>query len=325
MPSLRVIEPGLFTTVQDLGRTGHSAIGVPPSGAFDALSLIAGNRLLNNPDHAAALECTLLGPTVTLDRDAWVCLTGAPCPNARIAASDFGRPLPWCEPTRIHAGELMRFGGLSDGARSYLCVSGGLDVPLVLNSRSTLATAGFGGHHGRPLRKDDTIPLTTADHRPRSPSNNLHNFLRSQLGRRTLRIVPSLHAERFPADALDRLTSAEFSVGDQSNRVGLRLNGPAIPPPDLAGSFDSEPTVTGGVQIPGDGQPIILGVDRPTTGGYPLLACVIRADLPATAMLRPRGRVRFEPVTLEEARRLSTDQRRTLDTLLAPCDDGADA
>ncbi len=324
MPSLRVIEPGMFTTVQDFGRPGQGAIGVPPSGAFDALSLIAANRLLNNPDDAAALECTLLGPSITFDRDAWVCLTGASCPNARIAGTDAERSLPWCEPTRVLAGELIKIAGLSESARAYLCVSGGIDVPIILGSRSTLTGAGFGGHHGRALRKDDAIPLSSSDRRARSLSNDLKTFLHTQLRRRTLRVIPSLHTDRFPPDALDRFTSAEYTVGDQSNRVGLRLNGPAVPLPGHAGSFDSEPTVTGGVQIPGDARPIILGVDRPTTGGYPLLACVIRADIPALGMLRPRDRVRFEPVTLDEARRLSSEQHRTLDTLLPPCEDAPD-
>lgn len=325
--TLRVIEQGMMTTVQDLGRPGFGPIGVPPSGAADTLSLTIGNRLLGNPDRAAALECTLLAPSFTLDHDAWVCLTGATCPTARVAGTGGERPLPWCEPARVRAGEQIKLGGISNGARAYVCVSNGIGVPLVLGSRSTLASACLGGHGGRHLQKGDEIPVFASTHTPRSVRGDLHAMLRDHLNRRTIRVVPSLHADRFPSDAIERLASARYSVSEQSNRVGVRLKGPAVPIPDGSGSLASEPTVTGGIQIPGDAQPIVLGVDRPTTGGYPLLACVIRADLPALAMLRPRESVRFEVCTIDDARSLEADQRATLDRLLPPCEaceDGPD-
>lgn len=325
MPQLRVIKPGMFTTVQDLGRMGHSAIGVPPSGAADPLSLTIGNRLLGNPDCAAALECTLLGPSVTVDRDVWVCLTGADCSTAHISGGDDERKLPCCDPVLARAGEQIKIGSTMNGARAYLCLSGGIDVPLVLGSRSTLAGASLGGHAGRPLRKGDAVPLTDLMDEPQPPPSELHRWLGSHLHRRTLRVVPSLHTDCFPAGALEGVASIQYTVGDQSNRVGLRLDGDAIPLPDDAGSLESEPTVTGGIQIAGDARPIILGVDRPTTGGYPLLACVIEADLPAVAMLRPRETVRFEIVSINAARELRAEQRRSLDRLLPACEDGPNA
>ncbi|MCB1282240.1 MAG: allophanate hydrolase, partial [Salinibacterium sp.] len=159
MTTLRVIEPGMFTTVQDLGRGGVAAVGVPPSGVADAVSLTVGNRLLGNADGAAALECTLTGPSLTFDGEAVVCLTGAECPNARIAGTKGERPLGWCEPTPVGAGELIKIGAMEGRARAYLCVGGGIGVPIVLGSRSTLVGASLGGHHGRPLRKGDTVSL----------------------------------------------------------------------------------------------------------------------------------------------------------------------
>lgn len=318
MSSLRVIKPGMFTTVQDLGRFGSCAIGVPPSGAADPLSLIIGNRLLDNEDNAAALEATLVGPSVTLERSAWICLTGADCPDACIMNGGVRRPLTAGVPTHIDAGEQVSVGAMTELARAYLCISGGVDVPQVLRSRSTFAPAALGGLHGRALRAGDTLPLTGISRAARTVPDHVLSWLREQIARRRLRVVPSLHTDRFPAGALDRLASTLFTVQTQSDRIGIRLAGHRVPLPDHSGLFDSEPTVTGGIQITGDAQPIILGVDRPTTGGYPLLACVIAADLPAAAMLRPRDGVRFEPTSMEAARRLAAEQRETLDTLLPP-------
>ncbi len=318
MRTLRVADPGMFTTVQDLGRAGHAASGVPPSGAADPLSLTIGNRLLANPDNAAALECTLTGPSLTLETDAWVCLTGSVCPEARVTGAAGVRALPWCEPTHVRAGEQITIGALRDGARAYVCFSGGLGSPPVLGSRSTLVGLPAGERDGRALRSNDELPLIDDGCHPRARPGELHDWLRTHLLRRTLRIVHSLDTDRFPPGAVRQLASASFTVGEQSNRTGIRLRGPAIPLPEDAALFESEPTVTGGVQISADAQPIILGPDRPTTGGYPLLACVIRTDQTALAMLRPRDTLRFEIVSLEAARQLATEQRRTLDTLLPP-------
>lgn len=325
MGMLRVNEPGVLTTVQDLGRSGYGAMGVPASGAFDGVSLRIGNRLLGNPDHAAALECAMLGPGVTFDCDMWVCLTGAVCPNARIVGDEGERGLPWCEPVRVRAGERVEVGGMRDGAYAYLCVFGGIVAPIVLGSRSTLVGAGFGGHEGRALREGDRVVLGASTHEPASVPDGLHGWLRESLDRRTLRVVASLHAERFPEGAMARFEASVYTVGAHSNRVGIRLEGSALPLPEGAGSFESEPTVTGGVQVSGDGQPIVLGVDRPTTGGYPLLACVIRADLGALAMLRPKDSVRFEVVSFETARELAAAQRSELDGFLPACAEGGGA
>jgi biotin-dependent carboxylase-like uncharacterized protein len=318
MNRLRVVEPGLMTTPQDLGRPGYAAMGVPPSGAADTLSLRIGNRLLGNPDHAAALECTILGPSVTLDRDTFICLTGAPCPDARVAGTSGPRQIAWAEPTRVAPGELIKLGRTEGGARAYLCIAGGLDGPKVLGSRSTLPNASLGGSEGRALREGDTIPVGSGGLPPEAHPGCLPEFIHKTHRRAAIRVIPSLHTERFPRGAFEQLCSGAFTVSERSNRIGVRLEGPALPLPDKAGSFESEPTVTGGIQIPGDAQPIILGVDRPTTGGYPLLACVIRADLPALAMLRPRDTVRFERCTIDDARRIEAEQRRRLDELLPP-------
>ncbi len=316
MAVLRVIDPGLFTTVQDRGRSGYTALGVPPSGAFDATALVIGNRLLGNAETEAALECTLQGPTVTPDRDAWICLTGADAPEACIAGVGGDRRIAWCEPVRVARGERVKIGPLEGAARAYLCISGGLAVPEVLGSRSTYTTGGLGGHHGRALRRDDAVPLGDGVRPPVAVPPELQGWLRAQVDRSTIRIVSSLSADQFPSASAAQFTSGPFRVLEQSSRIGVRLTGPAVALPEAGASLDSEPTVTGGIQIAGDGQPIILGCDRPTTGGYPMFACVIEADLGAVAALRPRDWVRFQWITLADARRLAAEQQSRLDALL---------
>lgn len=303
---MTVHEPGMFTTVQDLGRPGFASQGVPESGAADALSLRVGNRLLGNPDSAAALECTLRGPTVSFSRDTWVCVTGA-----TGAGFDAGVP------TLARAGVPVALGGLERGARAYLCVRGGLDVPLVMGSAATLARAGLGGLQGRALRGGDVIGVgvATGAIADTGVSEAASAWLAGVLVRRTVRVVAGLHADLFPAAARSMLAEHKFTVSDRSDRVGARLSGPVVP--GVAdGVLLSEGTAVGYIQIPGDGQPIVLGVDRPTTGGYPVIACVIATDLPVLGSLRPREPVRFAWVTIDQAWSVWQEQEAMLDQLV---------
>ncbi|TVQ63552.1 MAG: biotin-dependent carboxyltransferase family protein [Phycisphaerales bacterium] len=318
-PTARVLEPGMFTTVQDMGRPGHGSIGVPPSGACDTTSLRVANRLLHNDDGAGALECTLLGPVLRFTRDAVVCLTGAVCPKATVGEGERARPLAACVPHRVLAGERVAIGGLATGARAYLAIDAGFDLPPVLGSVATLASARLGGHRGRALRAGDDLPLAPPSPRPpREPSEPIAPWLTRSLARRTLRVTPALHADLFDNDAMRTLTSEALTVADQSDRVGVRLRGPSLRSTLPTGSLESEGAITGAIQVPHDAPPIILGVDRPTTGGYPVLACVIAADLPILAALRPRDTVRFALVTRRVARELHRAHERELDAHLPP-------
>jgi biotin-dependent carboxylase-like uncharacterized protein len=317
---LRIIEPGMFTTVQDLGRHGSSAIGVPPSGAADPLSLRVGNRLLGNNESAAALEYTLTGPTLQFSHDTTICITGGRCPKAMVGQGPAEREIAWCTPTRIRANETVRIGPIANGARGYLCIAGGINVPQVLGSRSTLATAAFGGFEGRALRPNDELLIapSTSQVAPEQSVGDAAAWLATIIDRRTLRLVPSLHTEDFSSSAQNTLVSSKFTVADQSNRVGLRLEGPPIPAPFTKGQLQSEATTTGSIQVTGDDQLIVLGVDRPTTGGYPIIACVIQADLPILGIARPRDQLSFEMITREQARDLHQQQLRSLDAILPP-------
>lgn len=287
------------STVQDLGRPGRASLGVPLGGAADPLSLRIGNRLLANPEGAAALEMTLSGGVFTFDRDADVVVIGGEAP---VHLGD--APANAALPLRVPAGAFLRIGRIHAGARLYLCVRGGLDVPPVLGSASTLLAAGFGGHDGRALRAGDALDVgpPSSD----APRAALPESWRAELldarERRTLRALPGAHAPAFRG--ADRLLYVdEFVVTPQSDRAGLRLQGPVVPSP-YAGRMISEGMTVGAVQIPENGQPILLMPDGPTTGGYPVAACIAEVDLPTLAQLPPLARVRFERVTLEEARAL---------------------
>lgn len=289
--SIRIDQPGLRASVQDLGRLGHGASGVGPAGAADPLSLRIGNRLIGNSEGDAAIEMTLTGATLRVQRDALVCLTGGHAPEAIVEHDGRARPLAGWTPTPVHAGSRIVIGPVQRGCRVYLCVDGGIATEPVLGSRSAHGPTGIGGV---VLRAGDALPLGTAPRGVRTtrPTRDLIGRIEAQLHRRTLRLAPGAQHEWFDDLAKRELAAFEFRVGDRSDRTGVRFDGPAIPVPEA--SLRSEGVVTGSLQIPTGGRPIALLTDRPATGGYPVIGCIIGADLPALGQLRPREQVRFD-------------------------------
>jgi len=289
MNRLHVLSPGLLTTVQDLGRFGWARYGVSASGAADAPALRAGNLLVGNAEDAAALEMTLSGGTFQFEAVATIALTG----------SDFSAGLPLWTALEIPAGGTVRFGPTRAGARAYLAVRGGLAVPRIMGSASVHIATGVGG---RPLRAGDVVPIGDAAlRRPRAAGAPPPWTLAGPL-----RVTAGPQAERFGDD----LYRAPYTVTEESNRMGIRLRGPAIPSPP--GGMLTEGTPLGAVQVPPGGQPIILFVEHQTTGGYPKPANVISADFRRLGQLRPRDRVSFERVTIEQALRLLQQQEQWL-------------
>ena len=289
--SLRIVKPGAYATVQDLGRPGLGARGVPAGGAADRISHALANRIIGNPDGAATIEMTLVGATVLFEERATMGVTGA---------APTGAPLN--RAIDVPAGTTLALGPLTGGARCYLAVAGGVDVPLVLGSRSTHAASGLGGHEGRALRAQDVLKIGAT----RSPAARVADSgaiarLHSLVHRRTLRVVAGPHASSLGRAALDSLLASAFTVSTRSDRVGLRLEGPTLPAAGHAGEMITEPAAPGAIQSPPDGSPIVLGPDAPVTGGYPMIAAVIAADLPTLGQLAPRDTVRFELVSLGEA------------------------
>lgn len=294
--AITVVQPGLFTTVQDRGRRGHRAAGVPLSGAADSVSLRLANLLVGNDEDAAAIECTLLGPTLRFDRETIVALVGAAFPG-----------LPMNQPVRLAAGAEIALGHATLGCRGVLAVSGGIDVPAVLGSRSTLVAAGFGGHAGRPLKAGDRLAVGEALGRSR-PIEALPPLLVTPTRPRVLRVIPGEHA----VVAGDAIWSRPFCASSRSDRMGLRLDGEPLPWSGHDGSMKSVAVFPGTVQLPPDGRPIVLLADAQTIGGYPVLGQVIEADLPLAAQLRPGEEVRLQQTTIEEARGAVRDRDAAL-------------
>jgi len=311
--TLRVAGAGLQTTVQDLGRPGHQRDGVPGGGAMDRSALRIGNALVGNDDGAAGLEATLIGPAITFDEPALVAITGGD-----LEPVIDGHPVPMWRAIRVPTGATLRFGRPKVGCRAYLAIAGGIDVPLIFDSRSTYLRGEFGGYEGRALRAGDVIstldptPLAQCIAAgiqdgaagPGSASWGAGHSLRARYASdASVRLIAGTHADALAAISRTRLFSASFTISSSSDRMGYRLEGVELPlrsPVELL----SEGVAFGTVQLPPDGMPIVLMADRQTTGGYPRIGEVASVDLPLIAQLKPGDRLRFRPIAVDEAQQL---------------------
>ena len=301
---IRVAKPGLFTTVQDLGRYGYAHLGISQGGAADSLSFRIANLLVGNDENAPALEMTLLGASLEFEGAAIVALSGAAC-NGQVG----GRPVPDHEAFEIPAGTTLECGAMMDGARCYLSVQGGFDCPLVLGSASTLFAAGFGGFQGRQLQAGDVLQIRQHEAgRVRSLRAGALDSLRAP---RALRVTRGAQQDWFGAPTFATLFSAAYRVIHRSDRRGLRLEG-AVLRPESDSQLLSEGVTLGAIQVPPDGQPIILFVDQQTTGGYPKIANVIAADQHRVGQLRPGDEVWFAEVSVSQAIAILAEQERRL-------------
>jgi len=290
--SITVLRPGLLTTIQDEGRWGHQHEGVSVSGPMDIVAHRMANALVGNPRSAATLEMTILGPQLRLEQSTVLAVTGAD-----MEPTSDGAALPNYAPVLCRAGSVISCGQRRTGARAYLAFDGGIDVPPVLGSRSTHLLSGLGGMNGAALRAGDRVPLGV----PAGPRHRPVNWTHPGTGGARLRVLPGPQEEYFSPDALDVLQHTRFTISPQSDRMGYRLSA-ARPLNAPAGDMISDVTFAGGIQVPPSGQPILLMADRQTTGGYPQIATVISADLPAAGQLAPGDWVEFEVCTLAQAR-----------------------
>ncbi|MFD7053714.1 biotin-dependent carboxyltransferase family protein [Streptomyces mirabilis] len=279
--ALAVVRAGALTTVQDRGRPGHAHLGVPRSGALDAPAAALANRLVGNPVEAAVLETTLNGCALRPRSVVTVAVTGAPCP-----VTVGGSPAPWGAPVRVPAGALLDIGPARAGVRSYVAVAGGVAVDPVLGSRSTDLLSGLGPP---PLTDGTVLPLGRPDGMHTRVDVVPHPGPPSEL---VLRVTPGPRDDWFTASALRTLATGTYRVSSASNRIGLRTDGPSLERA-VSGELPSEGMVLGAVQVPPDGRPVVFLADHPTTGGYPVIAVVRGADLPAAAQAVPDTPVRF--------------------------------
>ncbi len=284
--SILVERPGLQTTVQAGPRTGLRYLGVPASGAADALALALANRLVGNPPFAAGLEVTFDGPTLVFDTPATVALTGADCELTLNACT-----CPAHEVIRVRTGDRLAIGASRTGVRAYLAIAGGLLVSAVLGSASTYLPAGLGGHRGRALAAGDTLDTVTG---PRTPQDcRTPDAYRPMLTHAwALRVCPGADRESATRDALSALTSTNWTVGRRADRMGLELEGPLLGV-TTGGRMPSAATFPGTLQCPESGVPFLLGIDAQTTGGYPRLLQVNRSDRHLIGQLRPGDRLRL--------------------------------
>jgi antagonist of KipI len=296
---IRVLKPGLLTTVQDLGRHGYTHIGVSPAGAADSVSSRLANLLVGNPEDAAVLECTLVGPVLEFYARGIVAITGSATSKEPTINEAF----------EVSSGSRLEIGSMLTGARAYIAVRGGIDVPLVMNSASTLLPASMGGFHGRALRVGDELSIgNRADHAPRKLLPNVR-FL--QPDPQPLRVTQTTQSDWFSSDVQKQFQSSVFHVTDLCDRSGIRLQGEAIVA-ERQSELITDGISLGAIQVPSNGQPIILFVDQQTTGGYPKIANVITADLKRVGQLRPRDEVRFKFISFERAVDLLRQQEHEL-------------
>jgi biotin-dependent carboxylase-like uncharacterized protein len=308
MSLIEVQAPGLLTTVQDLGRERFGSMGVSASGAADTLALRIGNRLAGNAENAAGLEMTLIGATLTFPERAVVALTGSD-----FAATLDGKCVVMWSSTEVRAGQTLQIGPTRSGARCYLCVRGGIDVKLFLGSASTHLLSSLGGFEGRALRKGDVLKIGTAGGAFRTfRKMSVRTKALTQLApRKNLRVTAGPQSDWFSAEEQDAFYKNMYRVTEESNRMGLRLEGAALAS-SSRGEMISEGVSLGAVQVTAGGLPIILFVEQQTTGGYPKIANVISADFGSLGQLKPRDEIRFERVEVETARELLLEQEKLL-------------
>ena len=319
MSALRVLSAGPLSTLQDGGRTGWQRFGVAVSGAMDEAALAVANTLVGNPWHTGAIEMTLAGGTFSVEGESIrVALAGAD-----MGATLDGAPVATERSFTVAPGARLRFGSARSGARGYLAVSGGFAVRPVFGSVATHLRSGIGGFTGRALADGDLLPLAepavTAGDRM-TPAN----FEAPEHER--VRVVLGPQQDYFTDEAVATLLAAEYEITAQADRMGYRLAGPPL---DHAKGYNliSDAVAAGTIQVPGDRQPILLLADRQTTGGYPKIATVISADLPALGQRRPGDKLRFQAVSLEEAavaRRAYLAWRDGLPNSLVPAGSGLD-
>ncbi|HIR28937.1 MAG TPA: biotin-dependent carboxyltransferase family protein [Candidatus Choladousia intestinigallinarum] len=294
---IKVLIPGAFTTVQDLGRMGYQQSGIPCGGVMDREAYTAANALAGNTAGEAVLEHTLFGGSYLFESDETAVLTGAD-----MKPSLNGRPVPMYHPFSVKAGEILSLGTAVNGCRTYLSLAGGIDVPLVLGSRSTSIKCCLGGFQGRALRAGDQIPVGRSDV-PASELLSRSAACPVYKNHVTVRVIGGPQEDFFTDKGLETFYSSSYTITPESDRMGYRLEGAKI---ESIGGTDiiSDAIVFGSIQIPPSGKPIILLADRQTTGGYAKIAAVFSLDLPPLVQCRCGDTVRFSRISVEQAQEL---------------------
>lgn len=306
--SITVLNGGLLTTIQDLGRTGYQRFGVPTAGAVDARALISANLLLGNDRNAAGLEITLLGPTLRFDDPSVIAITGGD-----LSPTIDGTPVETCRAIPVRAGSVLSFGAVRGGCRAYVAFANGINLPVLMGSRSTYIKAKMGGLSGGKLQRDDVLPVQPCGYIPYIAARRIEKPVWTA-DAVTLRVLMGPEDDAFTDEGIATFLGSEYRLTDQSDRMGCRLDGAKVAHIS-GGDIITDGISMGAVQIPSAGLPIIMLADRQTTGGYTKIANVISADMPLIAQSRPGDAVRFRRVEIEEAQRLCLEECAYFDAM----------
>ncbi len=316
--SIKVLKPGILTTVQDLGRYGYQHLGVPVSGAMDTRSHRLANALAGNSENEATLEITLSGPTLTFSKASCIAISGA-----LLSPSINGKSIPNNRPIVVKPGDTLQFGERKSGVRAYMAVFGGIKTSPILESQSTYIRGGFGGYKGRALKKGDVLEIAS----PLSIENiddldkylwQIQVYLPALLGfqnRSKIRVLKGPNYHLFSQESIKSFFGSPYLIEPQSDRMGYRLSGPKLKLVET-NQLMSEAISFGTVQVPTDGNPIILMADRQTTGGYAKIANVCSADLPSVAQTMPGQSIVFEEISLADAQTLDAQRKESFGRLL---------
>ena len=309
--SFEILDPGLLTTVQDRGRYGYQRYGVPVSGAMDEFALRMANIMAGNDQNAATLEVTVQGPKIEFHTSTWIAVTGAD-----ISLEVDGRPIPMWESVEIEEGSVLSFGDLRDGMRAYVAVRGGINVPLVMGSRSTYLKGRFGGLEGRALKAGDILSTLPAEPDTTLPKRLPRNYTPPVYGGiHRLRVVLGPQDHAFDQTTISKFLTSRYRIHADSDRMGYMLDGPKIEHRESA-DIVSDGNPPGAIQIHGDGVPRILLSDRGTTGGYTKIGTVISVDLSGLAQALPGQSVSFRQVTVEEAQEALREQESVIRSVI---------
>ena len=300
---LAILSPGALASVQDLGRYGYGRYGVAPSGALDTYALRIANLLVGNRQDQACLEAMLLGPRIKALTDIVIAVTGG---NLRPHRNK--QPIEMWRAHALKKDDILTFKAPVSGLRAYISVAGGIGVPAIMGSRSTNLFSGFGGYLGRRLNKEDILHSETSPGHLRTAGRTLNSACIPHYPEKwMIRVIWGPQDDHFPEDSRTAFLSACYEMSPESDRTGIRLQGPVIQrQSDIAESIISEGVIAGSIQIPGDGKPIII-LGETVTGGYRKIATVISADLPLLGQIKPGDEIQFDAVSLETAHRALHD------------------
>lgn len=308
MEFIKVLKPGLLTTIQDLGRLAYQKYGIPTSGAMDPLSLRIANILVGNKEDAGAIEVTLIGPKLKFIESGVIAITGA-----NLSPTINNKPIPLWSTIKVDKNDILKFGESINGCRSYIAVNGGIDVPEIMGSKSTFIRGGYGGLKGRRIQKGDVVVREAKNNKPEvlchrklSPKVT-PNFEKNK----RVRVILGPQVDSFTKEAINNLLSGSYTIMKDSDRMGYRLEGPSLE--HVSGAdIISDYITAGSIQVPGNKQPIILMADCQVTGGYTKIGTVIGVDIPLIAQKKPGEQISFEKIEINEAQSLWKKQEKLI-------------